>query len=164
MIRFGLLAVSRFFDWRSALVIVKPETFIKWHRTAFRAFWRWKFRRPGRPSLPKNLRQLVRRMSEENPTWGEERIANEFHGDAALPWLRRAAPETNQPALRFACARELVVAGEPEGFQYLLQAMDDGPSFSRDVIQFARDRFPELRDADQGKMLDFLRIHAAATR
>jgi transposase InsO family protein len=76
--RLSLMALARFFDWREALVIVKPETFIGWHRTAFRAFWRWKSRKPGRPPLPKNLRELVREMAAENPTWGQERIADEL--------------------------------------------------------------------------------------
>jgi transposase InsO family protein len=73
-----MIALGRFFDWREALVIVKPETFIGWHRTAFRAFWRWKSSKPGRPPLPKNLRELVREMAAANATWGEERIASEL--------------------------------------------------------------------------------------
>ena len=78
MTRLAMIALARFFDWRDALVIVKPETFIKWHRTAFRMFWRWKSRKRGRPALPRNLRELIRQMDRENPTWGEERIANEL--------------------------------------------------------------------------------------
>jgi len=76
--RLAMIALARFFDWRDALVIVKPETFIKWHRTAFRMFWRWKSRKRGRRPLPKNLRELIREMSREDPTWGEERIADEL--------------------------------------------------------------------------------------
>ena len=76
--RLTLIALSRFFDWRAALVIVKPETFTKWHRSTFRMFWRWKSRKRGRPALPRNIRKLVREMAHENPTWGEERIANEL--------------------------------------------------------------------------------------
>jgi transposase InsO family protein len=60
------------------VVIVKPETFIKWHRAAFCRFWRWKSRKKGRPALPANLSKLIRQMNRENPTWGEERIANEL--------------------------------------------------------------------------------------
>src|SRR5216684_5615530 len=50
-------------DWQSALVIVKPETVIGWHRKAFRLFWTWKVRRgqPGRPSVPKDVRELIRK-------------------------------------------------------------------------------------------------------
>jgi putative transposase len=67
-----------FFDWREALVIVKPETFLKWHRAPFRAFWRWRSRKRGRPPLPKNLRELIREMAHDNLTWGEERFADEL--------------------------------------------------------------------------------------
>ncbi len=70
--------LSRLFDWRSALVVVKPATLIRWHRQGFRLFWRWKSKRPGRPKLPNNLRQLIRRMAAKNPSWGQERIADEL--------------------------------------------------------------------------------------
>jgi putative transposase len=85
-----MIALGRFFDWREALTVVKPETFLKWHRTAFRLLWRWKSRNPGRPALPKSLRELVQRMARENPTWGEERIADEL----ALKLGIRVAPRT----------------------------------------------------------------------
>src|SRR5215471_7570205 len=55
--RMALVWLSRWFDWRRALGIVKPETFIGWHRQGFRLFWRWKSR-PGRPTLPKALQAL----------------------------------------------------------------------------------------------------------
>ena len=82
------------------LVIVKPETFIKWHRTAFRAFWRWKSRQRGRPPLPKNLRELIREMDRANPTWGEERIANELKlklGIQVSPRTVRKHLDSNRP-------------------------------------------------------------------
>jgi len=75
--RLSLLLRSRFFDWRAALVVVKPETFIRWHRKAFKQYWRWKSR-GGRPPLPKDIRELIARMVKENVTWGEERIADEL--------------------------------------------------------------------------------------
>ena len=67
-------------DWQSALLIVKPETVIGWHRKGFRLFWTWKVRRgqPGRPPVSKEIRQLVRRMSRENPLWGAPRIHGEL--------------------------------------------------------------------------------------
>jgi hypothetical protein len=52
--RLTMIALARFFDWRDALAIVKPATFIKWHRAVFRMFWRWKSRKRGRPALPQN--------------------------------------------------------------------------------------------------------------
>jgi putative transposase len=76
--RFIFSKLARFFSWRSALVIVKPATFIGWHRTAFRRFWRWKSRSVGRPQISAEVRRLIRRMAAENPTWGEERIADEL--------------------------------------------------------------------------------------
>ena len=76
--RFIFSKLARFFSWRSALVIVKPATFIGWHRTAFRRFWRWKSRSVGRPQISAEMRRLIRRMAAENPTWGEERIADEL--------------------------------------------------------------------------------------
>src|SRR5215813_8893440 len=59
-------------DWQSSLLIVKPETVIGWHRMGFRLFWKWKVRRgqPGRPPVSKEIRQLIRKMSRENPLWG----------------------------------------------------------------------------------------------
>ena len=68
-------------DWRSILVIVKPETVIKWHRQGFKCYWRWKSRagRVGRPRIELELRNLIRCMSHENPTWGVPRIKAELH-------------------------------------------------------------------------------------
>jgi transposase InsO family protein len=66
------------FQWRDALVNVKPDTLIRWHRKGFRLFWRWRSRPVGRPRLAKDLQELIRKMDAENPTWGEERIANEL--------------------------------------------------------------------------------------
>jgi hypothetical protein len=69
---------SRWFDWRNALVVVKPDTLIRWHRKGFRLFWRWKSRPVGRPRLPKDIQVLILQMAAENPTWGEQHIANEL--------------------------------------------------------------------------------------
>jgi putative transposase len=68
--------LARRFDWRIALVIVKPATLISWHRAAFRLFWRWKSRRVGRPRVTAEVRELIRRLAAKNPTWGERRIAD----------------------------------------------------------------------------------------
>ena len=75
--RLALTWLSRWFAWRQALVIVQPATLLRWHREGFRLFWRWKSRR-GRPPLPANVQALIRQMACENPTWGQERIANEL--------------------------------------------------------------------------------------
>jgi transposase InsO family protein len=67
-------------DWRTALVIVKPETVIAWHRKSFRLFWTWKVRggNPGRPAVTREVRDLIRRMSRENRMWGAPRIHGEL--------------------------------------------------------------------------------------
>jgi putative transposase len=75
--RMSLVLLSKLFHWRDALIIVRPDTLIRWHRAGWRLLWRWKCR-PGRPPIPLELRQLIRRMAIENPLWGEERIANEL--------------------------------------------------------------------------------------
>jgi len=76
--RLALVFLSKFCDWRNTLTVVKPETLIGWHRKVFRLIWRWKSKPRGRPRLPINLRNLIREMAVENPTWGEERIADEL--------------------------------------------------------------------------------------
>jgi putative transposase len=75
--RLALVWLGRWFEWRQALAIVQPQTFLRWHRQGFRLFWGWKSR-SGRPPIPADLQALVRRMAQENPSWGEERIANEL--------------------------------------------------------------------------------------
>jgi putative transposase len=72
--------LSRFWPgWRSALLIVKPETVIAWHRKGFRLYWTWKSRLPnGRPSVPQEIRDLIRKMSLANPRWGAPRIHGEL--------------------------------------------------------------------------------------
>ena len=66
--------------WAEALIIVKPETVVSWHRAGFRLFWRWRSRsrRVGRPKVSEEIRQLIRRMKADNPTWGAPRIHGEL--------------------------------------------------------------------------------------
>lgn len=75
--RRALLWLARWFDWPQALVIMQPATLIRWHRQGFRLFWRCTSRH-GRPPIPRALQALIRQMARENPTWGQERIANEL--------------------------------------------------------------------------------------
>src|SRR5215831_9619552 len=66
----SLLDVSR---------VVQPDTILRWHRAGFRAYWRWKSRgRAGRPTVSRELRELIRRMSTENPLWSAPRIHGEL--------------------------------------------------------------------------------------
>jgi hypothetical protein len=54
-----------------AAVIFQPETLLRWHRSGFRLYWRWKSRRRvGRPAVPADIRGLIRMISCDNPLWG----------------------------------------------------------------------------------------------
>jgi transposase InsO family protein len=65
--------------WRKTLVIVQPETVLRWHREGFRAYWRWKSRpRGGRPRVDRETRELIVRLQRENPLWGAPRIHGEL--------------------------------------------------------------------------------------
>ncbi len=73
--------LSRYWPgWRSTLVMVQPETVIRWHRTAWRGYWPWKrrARQPGRPRISKELQGLIARIATENPRWGAVRIQREL--------------------------------------------------------------------------------------
>jgi transposase InsO family protein len=66
-------------DWRQHLVLVRPETVVRWHRRGWRLFWRWRSRgRIGRPHVGAEVRELIARMARENPGWGAERIRGEL--------------------------------------------------------------------------------------
>lgn len=76
--RFFWALLSRLWArWESVLHIVKPRTVIRWHRQGFRLLWRWKSRH-GRPRIADEHRALIRRLSRDNPSWGERRIADEL--------------------------------------------------------------------------------------
>ena len=62
--RLVLVLLSRVFAWKDALVIVRPETLLRWHRKGFRLFWRWKSGRRGRPPLPTEIQRLIVQMAE----------------------------------------------------------------------------------------------------
>ena len=62
-----------------SVVIIQPETVVRWHRRGFEAFWRWKSRgRPGRQRIPREVRDLIREISLANPLWGAPRIHGEL--------------------------------------------------------------------------------------
>ena len=94
----------------NTLVIVKPETVIRWHRAGFRLFWRWKSRsRVGRPKVPLEIRQLIRNISLANPFWGAPRIHGEAHiwGSPSYnlspsAYMGRAAASSPRPKIRLA--------------------------------------------------------------
>lgn len=79
----GLWVLLRRFwtDWAKVLVIVKPDTVVRWHRAGFRRYWTWRSRRlrPGRPCVAPEVRELIRNMCRANPLWGAPRV----HGELA---------------------------------------------------------------------------------
>ena len=76
--RFWVMLRRRWPQWREALVIVKPETVVAWHRKLGRWWQRRQRRRLGRPPLPEHVQDLIRRIAAENPLWGQDRIAGEL--------------------------------------------------------------------------------------
>ena len=84
--------------WRSALAVIKPETVVAWHRAGFRLFWTWKVRRgqPGRPVISRDVRDLIRKMCRENPTWGAPRI----HGELLKLGIRIAESSVSKYVVR----------------------------------------------------------------
>jgi transposase InsO family protein len=69
----------RWSGWRSAVVVVQPDTIVRWHRTAWRRYWTWRNRRPpGRPRISAEVRELIQRLARDNPRWGAVRIQGEL--------------------------------------------------------------------------------------
>lgn len=105
------VAVRRLWSkWKQALIVVSPETVVRWHRAGFQMYWKLisKVKKPiGRRPTPKEVRELIFRMARENPTWGAPRI----HGELLMlgidlsertisRWMKRA-PRDHEPAKRW---------------------------------------------------------------
>ena len=74
-----LLVRSIYSDWKRHLILVKPETVLRWHRRGWRLYWRWRSgRHLGRSRLSSEVRKLIATMASENPIWGIERIRGEL--------------------------------------------------------------------------------------
>jgi len=80
--QFWICASRWFAGWRNSLLIVKPETVLRWHRRGWRAYWSWRsnrqHRRIGRRPIPQHLQTLIRQMAAENRLWGQKRIQAEL--------------------------------------------------------------------------------------
>ena len=111
--RFFWILIRKFSDnWQDNLYLVKPATVIAWHRNAFKLFWKLKSRagKVGRPVVPHEIRELIRQMARENPTWGAPRIHGELKKlgfdvsersvQKYIPW-RPADPKKRQGSLTF---------------------------------------------------------------
>jgi len=105
------VAVSRLWSqWKQSLILVTPETVVRWHRAGFRMYWRLisRVQKPiGRRPTPKEVPELIFRMAAENPAWGAPRI----HGELLMlgfdisertisRWIKRA-PRSSEPAKRW---------------------------------------------------------------
>jgi hypothetical protein len=71
---------AMFVHWRDALVLVKPETLLRWHRQGFKLLWTWRSKKKSKPGvrLASDVIQLIRRMATSNRLWGAERIRGEL--------------------------------------------------------------------------------------
>src|SRR5271166_6585410 len=107
--RLTLLWLSRWFNWRKALTVVTPRTFTGWHRKGFQLFWSRKCQ-SGRPRIPPDLQHLIRRMARDNPSWSEERIANELLLKLGL----RVSPRTIR---KYLAESPFAPVGAPRGDQ-----------------------------------------------
>ena len=81
------------------------------------------------------------------------------YGDAALPVLESAIQKSGYVWVQTGCARELVQAGRKSGFAFIALAIEQNKFYRREMVQFVQDRFPELRGADDSKVLAFLKAH-----
>lgn len=107
---FWVIARRLWSEWKQALVIVTPETVVRWHRAGFRLYWSWLSRHRkvfGRKRISKKLRELIFLMVAENPTWGSPRIHGELlklgfdlSERTVSRWIRRA-PKNPEPARRW---------------------------------------------------------------
>ncbi len=106
------MILRRFWSpWKQALILVQPETVVRWHRAGFRLYWTWLSRhriRSGRKCGSVELRELIFRMVAENPTWGSPRIHGELKmlgfdvsERTVLRWMRKA-PRDPEPGKRWA--------------------------------------------------------------
>jgi transposase InsO family protein len=96
--------------WKQALILVQPETVVRWHRAGFKVYWTWLSRhrvRAGRKCISVELRELIFRMVAENSTWGAPRIHGELKmlgidisERTVLRWMRKA-PRNPEPAMRW---------------------------------------------------------------
>jgi putative transposase len=94
--------------WAHVLLIVKPETVVRWHRAGFRLYWRWRSRqRGGRPRISEEMRTLIRRLAAENGDWGAPRIHGELLklgfdvSERSVARYLRRVPRRGDPATRW---------------------------------------------------------------
>jgi hypothetical protein len=95
---------AMFANWRRALMLVQPETLLRWHRDMFRRFWTWRSepKSPRSPRLPKDVIALIRIMALDNRLWGAERIQGELL-ELGVSVARQRVRESSLSASSAAC-------------------------------------------------------------
>lgn len=112
--------------------------------------------------LPK-LAQRVLQSGDQYEVSSLPYALHHAYGEAAVPYLKMLLERSELAAVRADCARELIVAKQPEGFAYVADAITNATPYRQEMLQFIRDRFPELRSADEGAVLKFVQARAAQT-
>src|SRR6266481_4807853 len=148
-----------------AIIIVQPETLLRWHRRGFRAYWRWKSRHVGgRPRIDSEMRALIRRMSSENPLWGAPRIHGELLMlgiEVAESSVGRYMVRRRRPPFLAQSHRRHRFAGSVRGAHHLVQAAlrlgdpaSRPPAPSHDHRQVQSDRRADRRSGDGSVSLE----------
>jgi transposase InsO family protein len=103
--RFFFSTITNVFgSWKETLLVIKPETVIRWHRQSFRLFWKWRSRsEAGRPKTPEAQINLIKQMVSDNPLWGAPRIHGEMlkfgfdiSESTVLRYMRKMVPSTSK--------------------------------------------------------------------
>ncbi len=113
---FWVLLAKIFPAWQEALVLVKPETVIRWHKTAFKFFWRIKFRKAGRPQISAQTIALIKRLHQENPLLSPEKIHEQLVNLGVTD-----APAPNTIAKYLPTVRKTPTEGKKQAWQTFLQ-------------------------------------------
>ena len=122
--------------------------------------------------VPADLPKLAALPLDNPPAPGEEleyrfiNIAYALHrgyGDAAIPYLEMLLQRSRWIWVRTDSAHELILAGRPAGFAFLVDAIEQNRRYRNEMVEFVRNQFPELRSADDATMLGFVKARAMAS-
>jgi hypothetical protein len=119
--------------------------------------------RKSPPDLPKLAQLTLQPANGHSLDYEFSSLPSSLHhayGDAALPYLDTMLERSEFTRVRTDCARELILANRPEGFAFFADAIANNRPYRQDMIQFVRDQFPELRQADDPALLKFVQARA----
>ena len=166
--RFWILVCRWFPTWRDSLLVVQPNTVLRWHRRGWTAYWRWRSRprrRGGRPPLRRALRALIRRMSVENRLWGQRRVQAEL----ARLGFGGVGPDRRQvhaPALRWRPLAHLADVVDPPCQEHLgVRLLRGADGVLQDAVRLLRDAPRDSADpAGSGDPTSHRRLDCPAGR